>query len=139
MLKRRIRRRGGLPCHHATPDSVEFDAGFVENVRCMLEELIQHAIDSFEQPKQWKDGKSALAGSWRKICSAISTDFVTQVLVSAVPLPVQDIILQPEWDTSEIFNLEVVEQEDGPLIVYGNFCQKGTSYTVEHECYTDFT
>lgn len=27
-----------FPSHHATPDSVEFNAGFVEIVRCMLAE-----------------------------------------------------------------------------------------------------
>lgn len=72
----------------------------------------KHGIDSFEQPRQQKDGKRALTGSWRKICAAISIDFVTQVLVSAVPLPVQDFIFQPEWATSELLNLEVVEQDD---------------------------
>jgi hypothetical protein len=117
-----------LPHPHALPHTLGFNTGFAETIRGILEELKNNA-DS-----------RALTPSWRYICLAMDINFVAEVLVAAVPLALQEFILQPQWDVSELLRLETVErEEDGTLIVYGDFCQKYTTYTLEHECYTGYT
>lgn len=116
-----------LPHRHALPHPLEFNAGFAEIVKGILEELKKNA-DS-----------RALTRSWRHICLAMNIDCVTQVLVAAVPLSLQEFTLEQQWDVSKFLRLETVEREDGTLIVYGDFCQKHTSYNLEHECYTGYT
>jgi hypothetical protein len=116
-----------LPRHHALPDTLDCEPGFLEIIRYMLEKLKENA-DS-----------QALTPLWRHVCLTMNIDLFTQILVAAVPRALQKFILRPQWDVSELLDLDVVGEKDGTVIVYANLCQKRTLYVLEHECYTGFT
>lgn len=48
-----------LPHHHALPDTLHFDTGFMEIIRCMLGELKKNA------------NSRALTPLWRRVCISI--------------------------------------------------------------------